>query len=246
LALELATDDPDYENGDLLLGPNVWPSLTGFRETVYAYYRAVAALAETMCRAFELHLRLAPGYFRQFMQKPTSQLRLLHYLENDAPCDQKDMQMGAHTDYECFTLLHQSKPGLQVLTTENTWQAAPPIQGTYVVNIGDMMEVWTNGAFKATLHRVVNTGNERYSLPYFAAADFNAEIKPVPTMIGAHAPSRYPKIIAGHHLLGQLLRDFAYLNRGHREGRLRLPFDVAGHKGHSLFEQRLSASPGVH
>lgn len=235
LALDLPPEDPDYHSADKLLGPNVWPELSGFRESVYRYYESVSDLAQLLCRAFEIHLRLAPGYFRQFMNKPTSQLRLLHYIENNAPLEAKDMNMGAHTDYECFTILHQTKPGLQVMNSANEWVEATPIDGAFVVNIGDMMEAWTNGLFRATLHRVVNNGRERYSMPYFQAADFDAEIKPVPTLVGKSQPSRYPTIQAGHHLLGQLVRDFAYLKRRHQNGELALPRELP--KGNP-FEQR--------
>ena len=242
LALDLDRDDPDYDQGHRLLGPNVWPALPEFRDTVYAYYQAVAALAQTLCRAFELHLRLPPGYFRQFMRKPNSQLRLLHYLENDEPRDDKDMQMGAHTDYEALTILHQSLPGLQVLTTDDQWLDASPIDGTYVINIGDMMETWTNGRLRATPHRVVNTGRERFSLPYFCAADFDARIEPVPTVLDDDKTKRYPSLIAGHHLLDQMLRDFAYLRRRVDTGALSLPFVPTGA---NPFEDRLAQQAAV-
>lgn len=235
LALDLPPDDPDYHSADKLLGPNVWPALAGFRESVYRYYESVSDLAQLLCRAFEIHLRLAPGYFRQFMDKPTSQLRLLHYIENKARLDARDMNMGAHTDYECFTILHQTKPGLQVMNSANEWVEATPIDGAFVVNIGDMMEAWTNGLFRATLHRVVNNGRERYSMPYFQAANFDAEIRPVDTVVSQSQPSRYPTIKAGEHLLSQLVRDFAYLKRRHQNGELALPGPLP--KGNP-FEQR--------
>lgn len=237
LALDLPPEDIDYHRADKLLGPNVWPNLPGFREIVYRYYRAVSILAHLLCRAFEIHFRLPPEYFQQFMRKPTAQLRLLHYIENDAVMDEKDMNMGAHTDYECFTILHQSKPGLQVMNTANEWVEATPIEGSFVANIGDMMEVLTNGFFRATLHRVVNTGEERYSMPYFQAADFDAKIRPIPTMVSESNPARYPVIQAGHHLLSRLVRDFDYLKRRYQNGELDLPKNLYDE---NLFEQRLS------
>lgn len=235
LAMDLPPGDPDYHRSDKLLGPNVWPDLPGFSGTVYGYYQAVADLAQLLCRAFEIHLRLAPGYFRQFMDKSVSQLRLLHYLQHDVPPSEKDMNMGAHTDYECFTLLHQTRPGLQVMNAENQWVEAPPVDGTFVVNIGDMMEAWTNGLFRATLHRVVSRGHERYSLPYFQATNFDTVVEPVSTVADRSHPAKYPPIKAGRHLLNQLIRDFAYLKRRHENGELRLPGPVT--KGNP-FEQR--------
>ena len=161
LALELAATDPACHAGNPLLGPNVWPHIVGFREVIQTYYNSVRALGETMCRAFELHLGLPQNYFQQFMNKPTSQLRLLHYIENndiETGVDTlDDMNMGAHTDYECFTILHQSQPGLQVMDANDEWIDCVPPEDAFTVNIGDMMEVWTNGLFKSTVHRVVNT-----------------------------------------------------------------------------------------
>lgn len=243
LALDLPPDDPDYVNGNHLLGPNVWPALKDFKTIVSGYYNTVAALGRVMCRAFELYLKLPPGYLEAFMTKPTSQLRLIHYLENNAPMDEKNMNMGAHTDYECFTILHQSRSGLQVMNTANEWIEAPPIPGTFVVNIGDMLETWTNGLFKSTLHRVVNDGKERFSLPFFVAADYDAQIQPLATVISEDNPARYEKIIAGHHLLGQLLRDFSYLKRRYEKGLLNLSFDAPPC---NPFEQRPQTHASMH
>ena len=238
LALDLPSSRLNDTSGNCLVGPNVWPTLDGFRDEVYGYYRSVAAIGETLCRAFEIHLRLAPGYFRQFMKQPLSQLRLIHYLENNCPTDTANMQMGAHTDYEALTILHQRSGGLQVMDREGNWLTAPPIEGAYAVNIGDMMEAWTNGLFVATPHRVVNTGAERFSMPYFAAADFDATIEPVPGTVSSSRPSAYPAFKAGHHLLGQLVRDFGYLKRRYDAGQLPLP---AIPTVSSQFERRLSA-----
>ncbi|MGI9333657.1 MAG: isopenicillin N synthase family dioxygenase [Gammaproteobacteria bacterium] len=224
LALDLANSDPACHAGNPLLGPNVWPHIIGFREAIQTYYNSVRALGETMCRAFELHLGLPQSYFQQFMRKPTSQLRLLHYIENQDAANEADMNMGAHTDYECFTILHQSQPGLQVMDSNNEWIDCVPPEDAFTINIGDMMEVWTNGVFKSTVHRVVNSSKERYSMPFFVAADFDAPITPVAPAV--HMSGRPPcaSFIAGHHLLRQLIRDFPYLSERHRSGDLTLPF----------------------
>ena len=81
----------------------------------------------------------------------------------------KHLGISAHSDFECFTILNQRSPGLQVMNSADEWVEAPPIDGTFIVNVGDLMEGWTNGRFKATQHRVVNIGKERYSLPLFFA-----------------------------------------------------------------------------
>jgi isopenicillin N synthase-like dioxygenase len=163
------------------------------------------------------------------MRKPVAQLRVIHYLENEVCVEGKAASMGAHTDYECFTLLHQRAEGLQVHHPELGWFTMPVIEGTLVLLVGDMLEALSNGAFKSPLHRVINSNRERYSLPYFVATDFDAVIEPHPALVTNDRPARYQKIVAGHHLLGQLLRDFPYLRERHRRGELSVDFAVPEH-----------------
>ena len=213
-AFDSALELPAYHaaaRASRLMGPNVWPALPGFRRTVTEYYRAVALVGRRMCRAFEIYLGLDDGYFDRYMRTPTSQLRLLHYVENDAPSREEQMTMGAHTDYESFTLLHQWAPGLQSMTVDGRWVDVPPIPGTLVVNIGDLMEVWTNGLFVSNPHRVLNSGRERFSMPFFVAADHDAVVEPVASTVTADRPAAYGPLVAGEHLLAQLERDFPYL-----------------------------------
>ena len=80
LGLDLPADDPDYLAGNRLLGPNVWPDVPGFQETVSQYYNEISALGRIICGALEMHLKLAPGTMTEHMTKPISQLRLLHYV----------------------------------------------------------------------------------------------------------------------------------------------------------------------
>ncbi len=228
LSLDLPPDDPDVRRGHYLLGPNVWPSQTGFREAVSRYYACVAELGQAMCSGFELALGVPEGTLRRAMTKPTSQLRLLHYLENLTVSNPAHMNMGAHTDYECFTILHQRAPGLEVLVRGREWVEAPPLDGTLVVNIGDLLETWSNGLFRSTYHRVANRGHERFSLPFFVAANYDQVIEPLPSLVSVDRPACYEPVVAGHHLLGQLLRDFPYLRRRYERGELRLPFGIPG------------------
>lgn len=213
LALDLPHDDPDYLAGNLLLGPNVWPMLAGFRETVSEYYSAISSVGLSICSALEAHLELKPGELTQQMSKPISQLRLLHYVRARATTNKQSVNMGAHTDYECLTLLHQRQKGLQVMTRADEWIDVPVIPEAYIVNIGDMMEAWSNGVFRSTPHRVLNLSAERYSMPYFVAANHDALIKPFDSLISAENPPKYDGFLAGLHLERMLLRDFPYLRQ---------------------------------
>lgn len=218
LALDLPHDDPDYLAGNLLLGPNVWPDLAGFRETISGYYSDVALIGRRICAALEMHLELPRGQLTRQMTKPISQLRLLHYVRARETTDKASVNMGAHTDYECLTLLHTRNKGLQVMNTRGEWLDVPVIPDAYVINIGDMMEAWTNGVFRSTPHRVLNLSPERYSMPYFVAANYDTEIKPFPSLISPENPPKYEGFKAGLHLERMLLRDFPYLRerRGDR------------------------------
>jgi isopenicillin N synthase-like dioxygenase len=222
LSLDLPPDDPDFLAGNRLLGPNRWPSeLPGFQARVYAYYAAIIALGRRLLRGFALALELPEDHFDSALEKPPSQLRLIHYPyvagASDAP------GIGAHTDYECFTLLLASAPGLEVLSANGAWIDAPPLPGCFVVNIGDLFEVLSNGRWVSTAHRVRRIDQERYSAPLFFNLDYGAEVAPLPHLVARDGRAHYPSVFAGEHLLAQTIQSFSYLKREVERGRLRLP-----------------------
>ena len=220
LGLDLPEDDKDYLQGNPLLGPNLWPDLPDFRNIITQYTREVERVAMVMFYAFEIILKLPKGYFNQFLTKPVSQLRLIHYLQNQQQVVNQDSNMGAHTDYECFTILHSKYPGLQVMNMQDKWVDAQPIENTFYFNIGDMMEAWSGGRFVSTVHRVKNTQNERFSIPFFAATNYHTEIKPL--VINKESEKKYCNIRTGDHIVSQMLRDFPYLLRRYNNGQIKL------------------------
>ncbi|WP_415400785.1 isopenicillin N synthase family dioxygenase [Tateyamaria sp. SN3-11] len=211
IGLDLPSDDPDYLAGNRLLGPNVWPDVVGFKQTVLDYYGQIAALGRLITSALEMHLGLAPGAMTDQMTKPISQLRMLHYVRQNSGIDAQSVNMGAHTDYECLTLLHTRNPGLQVMTAEDRWINVPADPHVYVVNIGDMLEAWTNGQLRSTPHRVLNLSPERFSMPYFIATNYHTMIQPFPEFLGESGQTKYEPFLAGAHLERMLVRDFPYL-----------------------------------
>src|SRR5215207_2242746 len=219
-ALELPADDPDYLAGNPMLGPNVWPDLPGFAEAVTEYYVAVLDVGHRLLWAFAVALGENPDAFSRHATKTPSQLRLVHYPYNaDAGGGQG---IGAHTDYECFTLLKPTAPGLEVLNGAGEWIDVPPVPGTFVVNIGDMLELWTNGAYVATSHRVRKVAEERYSFPLFFNVDYHTEVKPLPQFASRDGIQR-PALRAGEHLFAQTAQTFAYLRNRVESGELVLP-----------------------
>ncbi len=220
LAIELPADDPEYLAGNPMLGPNQWPGLPGFREPVQAYYDAAFAVGRRLMRGFAIALGEPPDVFERYVTRPPSQLRLIHYPH--APDAVDAMGIGAHTDYECFTLLHSTVPGLEVLNGDGTWIDAPPIPGAFVVNIGDMLELWTNGTFIATSHRVRKVKEERYSFPLFFAVDYDTVVSPLPRFVTPERPAQ-PGLIAGEHLYAQTIQVFRYLKERMARGEIQLP-----------------------
>ena len=219
-ALDLPADDPDYRAGNPMLGPNVWPPVAGFADAVTAYYRAVLQVGRRLLVAFAVALGEEPDTFSRHATKTPSQLRLIHYPYNP---DAEDHQgVGAHSDYECFTLLKPTAPGLEVLNGAGQWIDAPPIPDTFVVNIGDMLELWTNGEFIATTHRVRHVKEERYSFPLFFNVDYHTVVKPLPRFVSRDDRPR-PALLAGEHLFAQTVQTFAYLRDRLKRGELTLP-----------------------
>jgi isopenicillin N synthase-like dioxygenase len=218
-ALDLPADDPDYLAGNPMLGPNTWPDVPGFAAAVTAYYEAVLRVGHSLLWAFAVALGEDPDVFSRHATKTPSQLRLVHYPYN--PDAQDGNGIGAHTDYECFTLLKPTAPGLEVLNGAGEWIDVPPVDGTFVVNIGDMLELWTNGEFVATSHRVRQVAEERYSFPLFFNVDYDTVVAPLPRF--APRGSTRSALRAGEHLFAQTAQTFAYLRKRVESGELVLP-----------------------
>jgi isopenicillin N synthase-like dioxygenase len=217
---DLPADDPDYLAGNPLLGPNQWPDLPGFKTAVSDYYRATFELGRVLLRGFALALGEPPDLFAPFLTRPPSQLRLIHYPYDSDAADRPGL--GAHTDYEFFTMLRSTAPGLEVMNEAGVWIDAPPLPNAYAVNIGDMLELWTNGEFVATSHRVRKVREERYSFPLFFAVDYNTRIAPMPRLVRPGSPIRTP-LVAGEHLFAQTAQTFNYLRKRLESGELALP-----------------------
>ena len=217
MARELPESDPDRALHANHYGPNLWPAdLPGFRAQVEAYYAAMLGLGRRLFGAFALALDLPEDYFTPLTDKHTAIMRLLSYPSQDGPIDPKQIGIGAHSDYECFTILCQeSVPALQVRNTDGQWIDAPPIRGTFVINIGDQMARWTNDLFASTLHRAMNTsGRARYSIPCFVGSNVDTRIEALPGTVTADRPAKYPPVLAGDYVQGLLDATYAYRQEG--------------------------------
>jgi isopenicillin N synthase-like dioxygenase len=168
----------------------------------------MVSLGHRVLEAFALALDLPSNYFKSMCQKPMVTMRLLHYPPQSIVVHEDQLGCGAHTDYECFTLLSQSnQSGLQVLNNKGEWIDASPIPHTFVVNIGDLMQRWTNDQFKSTVHRVINTsGTTRYSIPVFFGPDYFAQIK----CLTNNQTAKYEPVIAGEYLTQRFDDTYSY------------------------------------
>lgn len=211
-----------------LLGPNIWPAMPGFREDAQACYTHVTGIGRQLFGAFALALGLAEDHFDAIAINPPSQLRVIHYPHDPGVRDRPGI--GSHTDYECFTLLHATAPGLQIVDRSGAWMDVPLIDNTLIMNIGDMMEILSNGRYVATRHRVKKVAQERYSFALFHSLDYDQVIAPI---VRGEAP-RYQPLMGGEHLFNQTAQTFAYLKRRIASGELVLneavPLDSFGRR----------------
>ena len=184
LGSELGPEHPRVRQGVILHGANLWPELPGFRETVLDYLGAMAALGHALMRGCALGLGLPERWFAEHgTADPLLLLRFFNYPTRPAP---KDLAVGwgvgEHTDYGLLTMLWQDDVGGLQVRTDTGWVDAPPIPGTFVCNVGDMLDRMTGGRWRSVPHRVsVNTsGRDRLSIPLFFDPNFDTLIQPVP------------------------------------------------------------------
>ena len=199
-----------------LLGPNLWPQDDEFKIVVKGYYEKLRTIGNQIFGAFALALGLEEDFFKPHIQNAPSQLRLIHYPFN--PNATETAGIGSHTDYECFTLLYPTAEGLQVVDKDGQWVDIPLIENTMVMNIGDMLEVMSNGRYLATKHRVKKVKEERYSFPLFFACDYDYIVEP----ILVDGEPNYNPISGGEHLFAQTAQTFSYLKKRIAAGELTL------------------------
>ncbi len=214
---------PARSLGFELVGPNRYPAhIDGMAKTAQAYYEANFGIAREILQLIARGVGEEKDYFDPWIKRPASQLRLIHYLPNDVLVNSGDTSMGAHTDYELFTFIHQTSPGLLAYDRAlKSWRSMPVFKNTLLVLAGDMLQFITGGKVKSLLHRVVTNGEERYSFPFFMNLDFETELSVLPQF-----GSSEEKIIVGHHLLGQLYRDFPYIKQRVDSGKWPVNFEI--------------------
>jgi isopenicillin N synthase-like dioxygenase len=183
---ELAPDDARVVAGTPMHGPNLFPDRPeGLRAAVLEYIEALTDLGHVLLAAISRALDLDERWFdRNLTADPIVLFRIFHY--PPLPHDARQWSVGEHTDYGLITILWQDPSGGLEVRGRGGWVAAPPVPDAFVVNLGDMLERMTGGAYRSTPHRVRNTtGLDRISFPLFLDPAWDAEVLPIP-MTHAH------------------------------------------------------------
>lgn len=212
MGFHMAADHPEVLADKPLRGPNRHPDLPGWAALMEQHYADMQALAQTLLRAIALALGIERDFFDARFAEPISVFRMIHYPPRHTARSADQPGAGAHTDYGCVTLLYQDDAGgLQVRNVNGEWIDAPPIPGSFVVNIGDMMARWSNDRYTSTPHRVISPlGVHRYSMPFFAEPHPDTEISCLPNCSSADNPPKYPPVTSAEYLLSRFADTYAY------------------------------------
>ncbi|MGD9981603.1 MAG: isopenicillin N synthase family dioxygenase [Hyphomonadaceae bacterium] len=219
---ELSADDARVKAGLPLHGANLFPSaVPELKPAVLRFMEEATRSAHAIMEGVALSLGLDAHYFRRtYTANPTLLFRIFEYPAGD----DEAWGVGEHTDYGLLTLLAQDDNGGLQVKTPGGWIEAPPIPGTLVCNIGDMLDRLTGGAYRSTPHRVRNlSGKSRLSFPFFFDPGWDAEIVPLPAHANARDDSseRWDRANVhawsgtyGEYLLGKVAKVFPELAHG--------------------------------
>nr|KJB25530.1 hypothetical protein B456_004G196400 [Gossypium raimondii] len=198
--------------GPLADGLNQWPleeDLPSWRSTMETYHQKVLSAGTKLLSLIALSLKLDEDFFGKVgaLNEPLGFIRLLHY-PGSGDLDSSSEEVygaSAHSDYGMITLLMtDGVPGLQICREKSkqpqVWEDVPSISGAFVVNIGDMLERWTNCLFRSTLHRVLPPRQERYSVASFMEPSKDCIVECLGSCCSEACPPRFPPIKASDYL----------------------------------------------
>ncbi len=213
--LEHGPDHPEVLAGTPLHGPNQLPDLPGFREAWQAYFDEVVEAGKRMQRGLAMALGMPPEFFLEQPGETMYHLRMIHYppAERFTP-EAGQLGCGTHTDYGTITVLGDDGiGGLQVRQRSGEWidVIVPPEH--LVINLGDLMAIWTNDRYVSNPHRVVNPPHaDRFSIPLFVTPPYHARIDVLPTCVAEGEAPRHESLIAGPYLMSRFDGTHSYRN----------------------------------
>jgi isopenicillin N synthase-like dioxygenase len=180
---ELGEDHPLVKARTPMHGRNLFPTdMPMFREVVLDYIEAMTGLGHSLMRGIALSLDLEETYFAdRYTADPLVLFRIFNYPPTSKAPERESLYgVGEHTDYGLLTILRQDMSGGLEIKIKSRWVTAPPVAGSFVCNIGDMLDRMTGGRYLSTPHRVRNSaGRDRISFAFFFDPNFNAEVKPI-------------------------------------------------------------------
>jgi isopenicillin N synthase-like dioxygenase len=190
-------------------GHDRWPERPAeLRQIWVDYFTTLNSLAASIMRIFATALNLPEHYFDDKIEPPQAFMRVINYPDQAEDPLPGQLRAGAHSDYGTLTILRSENVvgGLQVLDRAGQWVDVVTAPDSFVINIGDMMQYWTNDKWVSTVHRVVNPprdkhqGTRRQSIVFFHSPNENTLISCLDGCSSAESPAKYPPILAGDHL----------------------------------------------
>lgn len=210
---DLPLDHPYVRQGVLRYGHNLWPAqLPGMQAHGLRYHAAMSSLAQRLLAIIALSLQLPEDFFYFALETPIATQRMLHYPPQPAAAEAQHNQIGAgaHTDWGLVTILAQDDiGGLEVCNADGDWVRATPLAGSFVVNIGDLLQRWSNDIYRSNLHRVRNDNPApRYSLPFFMDGDHAVTVSCLPSCCSETQPARHAPCTIGDYLAQKIQETF--------------------------------------
>jgi isopenicillin N synthase-like dioxygenase len=212
---EHGTDHPEVVAGTPLHGPNQLPDSPGFRAAWQEYFDQALEAAERVQRGVAMALGLPVDFLLDLPGETMYHFRMIHYPpQHRLPPAEGQLGCGAHTDYGSVTLLtDDGVGGLQVMRRDGTWIDVEVPDDHVVVNLGDLMAIWTNDRYVSNPHRVINPPDvDRYSMPLFVTPPFHARIECLETCLAPGETPRYAPMEAGPYLLSRFDNTHSYRN----------------------------------
>ncbi|GLJ54732.1 hypothetical protein SUGI_1175660 [Cryptomeria japonica] len=192
---------------------NRWPEgYQDFRQTCVAYAEAARELSLRVLELIARSLGLSDTRLNEYFKDDLSIARLISYPE--CPNPELALGVGRHTDFGALTLLYQDEVGgLEVNCRENgQWVPAAPMPNSFVVNVGDCIQVWSNDRYESIEHRVVvNDSRRRMSIPFFLIPSHDAMMKPLEELVSEENPPKYREYNWGKFLKPKLDNDIKSL-----------------------------------
>jgi isopenicillin N synthase-like dioxygenase len=217
MALELPLEDPAVVAGKPFHGPNAWPAgLPVFRSAMSQMYDGMRRMCDEISGLIALALGQRREFFADKLDKPLCQMRVVRYPPQDyVPVDvAKPIGIGSgpHTDYGIVSIIWQMDgPGLEIESHSGTWISCPVIPDTFICQLGDATQIWTNDVWPATRHRVVNaTGKLRHALAYFHDPNYDCPLAPLDAFVTPDRPARYAPTTMGAHVTRGFNGAYAY------------------------------------